>query len=244
MQPETRLAAIQHAIECYPQESCGLIIVADGIEQYVPCVNKATTKSEHFIIAAEQYAEIEDMGTITAVVHSHPDAHQRPSEADQVSCELSGLPWYIFAIHKNDEGVVSLFGESSTEPRGYEAPLVGREFAFGVLDCYTLIKDYYHRELGIELPEAERADGWWNKGENLYIDNYQQAGFESVNGTDLQIGDVILMQIRSKVPNHAGVYIGDGLFLHHLYGRLSSRDIYGGYWRECTRIIVRRKSNG
>jgi len=50
---------------------------------------------------------------------------------------------------------------------------------------------------------------------------------------------VIVMQVRAPVPNHAGVYIGDGLMLHHLYNRLSSRDVYGGYWQECTRIVLR-----
>jgi len=49
------------------------------------------------------------------------------------------------------------------------------------------------------------------------------------------------MQIRSKngVPNHAGIYLGDGLMLHHMYGRLSRKDTYGGYWREMTRGVAR-----
>ena len=57
--------------------------------------------------------------------------------------------------------------------------------------------------------------------------------------------DVILMQIRSQngVPNHAAIYLGDGLILHHLHGRLSSRDIYGGYWQEVTRHILRYKND-
>lgn len=27
--------------------------------------------------------------------------------------------------------------------------------------------------------------------------------------------------------------------LHHMAGRLSSKDIYGGYWQEVTRLVVR-----
>lgn len=99
------------------------------------------------------------------------------------------------------------------------------------------------REWGLELPNPDRPDDWWNDGHSdLYTDNYRAAGFEPVGG-DMQRGDLILMQIRSKnqVPNHAAVYLGDGLILHHLYGRLSSRDVWGGYWRECHRMTLRHK---
>ena len=64
----------------------------------------------------------------------------------------------------------------------------------------------------------------------------------------------ILMAVRASVANHAGVYLGtSGLaeapdlhpvpnaMLQHLYGRLSDRVVYGGYWQECTRAIVRHK---
>jgi len=62
------------------------------------------------------------------------------------------------------------------------------------------------------------------------------------------------MQVRAPVANHAGVLLGEaGLseasdlspvangMIHHLYGRLSDRTVYGGYWRECTRLIVRHR---
>jgi cell wall-associated NlpC family hydrolase len=47
------------------------------------------------------------------------------------------------------------------------------------------------------------------------------------------------MQVASPVPNHAAVYLGDGLILHHLQGRLSSRDVYGGYWQKVTTHALR-----
>ncbi len=241
MNPDTRAAAISHALAAYPKESCGLVIIHDGVEEYYACRNIALTKSEHFVLSPEDYADAEDRGEITAVVHSHPDASPKPSEADRVSCERSGLPWFIYAIHRDVvTGDLSMGGEYAWEPNGYEAPLVGREFAYGTLDCLELIRDYYQRELGITLPEYEHRDGWWDRGETLYMDRIAAAGFEPIVGKP-QKGDLILMQIRSKTPNHAGVYLGDGLFLHHLYGRLSSRDVYGGYWAEVTRQIVRRK---
>jgi cell wall-associated NlpC family hydrolase len=48
------------------------------------------------------------------------------------------------------------------------APLVGRQFAHGVLDCYSLVRDFHARELGIPLSEYERQDDWWSHGQDLY----------------------------------------------------------------------------
>ncbi|MCK9032661.1 C40 family peptidase, partial [Haemophilus influenzae] len=72
-------------------------------------------------------------------------------------------------------------------------------------------------------------------------DNFEDAGFYPVK--DLKIGDMIVMQINANVPNHAGVYLGDGLIGHHLYGRLSSKDVYGQFYRERTTHIMRHKEN-
>ncbi|WPH68488.1 C40 family peptidase [Stenotrophomonas phage BUCTxx99] len=241
MQEETKQAAIKHALSVYPEESCGLVAIIKGKEVYRPCFNRAKTKSEHFIISGEQWAEIEDEGEITAVIHSHPDWASTPSQVDKVQCELTGLPWHILSIGRDPHNEPHFHDMSSITPSGYEAPLVGREFAHGSLDCFGLVRDYYKRVMGIELTNYERTDGWWERGENLYLKNLEDEGFYEVKEKDIRTGDMIVMQVRANEPNHAGVYLGDGLFLHHLYGRLSSRDVYGGFWREATRVIVRHK---
>ena len=78
--------------------------------------------------------------------------------------------------------------------------------------------------------DFERRDEWWKIGENLYLDNFEKAGFRKTSLDKLQKGDVILMTINSPVPNHGAVYLGDNMILHHVHGRLSTRDIFGGYW--------------
>lgn len=232
MDDRTIAAARKHAQAEYPREACGLVVVVRGKERYVPCRNIAQG-SEHFRLPAEDYAEAEDMGEILAVVHSHPNASARPSEADLVACEASGMTWHILSCPGDDIRTI--------HPSGYEAPLVGRQFAHGVLDCYTLVRDWYQRERGITLPDFPRQDDWWKHGEDLYMQHYAEAGFVKLEAQDEPElpGDVILMQLRASVVNHAGVYLGDGLFLHHVHGRLSSRDVYGGYWREITRCVLR-----
>jgi NlpC/P60 family. len=49
------------------------------------------------------------------------------------------------------------------------------------------------------------------------------------------------MKLNSSVTNHAALYVGDNLILHHAYGQLSSRTPYGKYFRDRTVRIVRHK---
>ena len=245
MDNKTETAIRDHAQAEYPRECCGLVAIIKGKERYLPCRNEAETPLEHFVLSAEDYAKAEDMGEIVAVVHSHPDALAIASEADKVACESSGLPWHIVAVAVPDGAQEPVAGEIVTiAPSGYEAPLVGRTFVHGVLDCYSIIRGWYARERGIELPNFERRDGWWNDGSsNLYLDHFEAAGFQPIKGA-IQVGDIVLMQIRSEnhVPNHAAVYIGDGQIIHHMHGRLSSRDVYDGWFQEVTRLVIRRAS--
>ncbi len=232
--PENVLAQIrEHARDEYPRECCGLVIVERGKPMYVRCRNDSAGNG-HFTLAPEDFAAAEDRGEIIRVVHSHPDIAPEPSEADLVGCEQSGVPWLIVNW---PTGAVHEF-----EPSGYAAPLVGRNFAHGVLDCYSLIRDYYRQVLGIELPDFARQEQWWLKGDNLYVEGFPQAGFVEVDATLPREHDVLLMQIGSPVINHAAVFVGDNQILQHCAGRLSSRDVFGGGWRRAVRKIVRHHS--
>jgi proteasome lid subunit RPN8/RPN11 len=239
MKPSTLKEAQAHAERDYPREACGLVIIEGGKERYVPCRNTAIG-TDHFALAPEDYAAAEDRGDITVVVHSHPDVPATPSQADRVSCEASGLPWTIISVMPDDAGQAHAADVVSIMPEGYQAPLVGREFAHGVLDCYTLVRDWYRRERDVDLPDFERHDDWWHRGEDLYMRHYAEAGFRPLAEPEaMEAGDVIVMQVRAAEPNHAGVYLGDGRMLHHLHGRLSTRDVYGGYWADVTRVVLR-----
>lgn len=240
MKLETLIAAQDHAIQCYPNESCGLIVLSSDGERYVPCANSHNKPSEHFRLSGESFAEAEELGDIVAVVHSHPNASGNPSDADRVQCELSELPWHILSIGMVD-GQPEFGAQGYCEPCGYEAPLEGRQFAHGILDCFTLFKDFLWREYQIRVSNYDREDDWWNNGCDLYsIDRLNAEGFFQITD-DPKRGDIILMNVRSKVANHAAVYLGDGTILHHLHGRLSRKEAYGGYWAERTMLIVRHK---
>ena len=216
---------IAHANETQPNECCGLVVERNGAREYVRCTNISGDPLNQFVIDPEEYATVEDMGEIVMIAHSHNFIPPFPSEADKIGIEEFGLPWLIVNYPVGNHTI--------TEPSGYRAPLIGRQFSKGVLDCYALVKDHYSEKLNIELPKYERPAVWHEIGNSYLLDNFRACGlFEEVQIEDLQPNDCILMQIGSTVPSHVAVYTGDNKILHHVIGRLSGYDVYGGFWRK------------
>lgn len=222
----------EHAAQEAPKEACGLLVIFKGRMQYRPCTNIAEGLS-HFVLKVEDWAETEDKGAeIVAVVHTHVYLSPEPSQADLVGCETTQLPWVIVNHPVGHYTVI--------EPRGYQAPLIGRNFHHGVLDCYALARDFYISK-GLQIPNYAREDEWWLKGKNLFLENFKEAGFYQIGEEDLRENDALLMQMHAPVPNHCAVYIGESKILHHVTNRLSGSDIYGGYWRHVTTHVLRHK---
>lgn len=234
-----------HANECHPKEACGVIVNGE----YIPCANVSTDDNQ-FEIDVIDIVGAEKEGKIQAYVHSHSghgEASTKPSQLDMIQMGLHGLPWVIA------NGVdVDLY-----HPTDYQAPLIGRDYHHGILDCYTLIRDYYQRELGIFLNDYKRKDEWWvdESSDPLYLENFKKEGFVEVD--TIQRHDTILCRLgRTAHINHALIFIGDGklksertddvigndLVLHHPYGRESLREIYGESWQRRAAIIIRHKS--
>jgi proteasome lid subunit RPN8/RPN11 len=70
----------------------------------------------------EDYAAAEDWGTVTAIVHSHPDATTQPSELDKAQCDLMAVP-HIVSWPEGDLRTIN--------PRG-ELPLLERPLCWGL----------------------------------------------------------------------------------------------------------------
>lgn len=228
--------ALAHAKEDDPKESVGLVHIVKGRERYFRCNNKATNPDEHFVLDPKDYLKCEQQGQIIAVIHSHPKTNPEPSEADRVACEKSRLPWFVVNPRTGKWG--------QCEPTGFELPYVGRQWAHGIVDCFTLARDFYKREFGIQFFDYDRQDDWWLKGETLYLDNFAKEGMKEIDVNELRYGDALLMNIESPTPNHAAIYLGENLILHHVQNRLSSRDIYkwGGYYHKMTAKALRHES--
>jgi len=225
-----------HGAEEYPREACGVIIVSEETTdlQYIRCRNLSAGTSR-FTIDPDDFSSAARLGEIKAIVHTHPDATPTPSKSDRRACYRSKLPWVIVSV---PDGTMTV-----TQPEHCTTtPLLGRQFHHGVMDCYSLIQDYYDEVLGIELPDMVREDDWWAKGQNLYLDNIIQAGFRMLSpGEPHKVGDVALFTLRTAMPTHGAVFVAHDVILHHLTNRLSCRQPFVGVWTQLLYGIYRHR---
>jgi proteasome lid subunit RPN8/RPN11 len=227
--------ALKHAIAESPREACGLVVVIKGRRKYWPCKNLAATPSDFFILDPEDYAAAEDAGTIYAIFHSHPLTPATPSEADRVGCEKSGVPWFIVNPGNLDWREI--------KPNGYISPLIGRQWVWGVSDCWTLARDWYKQEWDLELRDWSRpVDPQAFAREPMFERCFEETGFVDVTGSQIEIGDLLLISLQYSQLNHCAVYVGSQMILQHTGGRISSRDIYGGYYQKNTGRVLRHSS--
>ena len=219
--------ALLHAQQEDPKESCGLLLNIKGKERYHPCRNLSMTDHQCFIIDPEDYVKADNLGDIVAVVHSHPLTPPNPSQADKVSREASGLPWYIVNPNTEQWGYL--------EPCGYEAPLLGRQWVWGITDCWSLVRDWYKENKNIELRDWDRPTTPEEFLKNpLFEQCAWRTGFRKLRYDErLENGDVLAMSILGNGLNHVAIFI-NGDVLHHLTDRLSCIEPYSEWLQKCT----------
>ena len=219
--------ALNHAKIEDPKECVGLLLNIRGKEKYFPCRNLSMTAHQCFIIDPEDYVRADNIGEIKAIVHSHPVTPPFPSEADKLGCEQSKLPWHIVNPKTEQWGYY--------EPCGYKPPLKGRPWVWGVTDCWSLVRDFYKEEIGIELLDYERPVTPQEFNDVPLFERYaERTGFKELDPSEtLKNGDILLMSIMYNTLNHVAIFL-DGDVLHHLTDRLSCKEPYSAWLQKCT----------
>ena len=217
------LEEIQEHFETeYPREGCGIIGIVKGKKQWFPCTNVAEDDND-FILSSKDYFDIVKKCDILAIVHSHPDASNKPSNSDINNCNALGIPYWIFSYPNMELKVL--------EPEEKSYPLIGREYKFGVSDCFEAMRDYLKAE-NIEIPpRIPLEDNWWDQK----IDYFSEEIIKNWGGFKIPIekvqkNDVLIFKVKHSVPDHCGVYIGDNNFFHHAENRLSCREPLNEFW--------------
>jgi proteasome lid subunit RPN8/RPN11 len=211
----------EHFTVEYPREGCGVLAVSKGKMKWLPITNKAGA-AEDFIFDSTEYFKIKRTHDIVGIVHSHPDASCEPSVMDINNCNSLGIPYYIFSYPEMDMHLL--------QPVKNYYPLIGREYKFGVQDCFEAMRDYYIEETDFIIPPREPfEDDWWLKGLDYFTEEYiNRWGFNKV--LQPQKNDLLIFSVGADVGNHCGVYLGNDVFFHHATQRLSCRENLYPFW--------------
>lgn len=232
--PEARADIVTYALAEYPRECCGVITVDRKV---VYARNVADNPTEAFEIDPEVLVAYD--GQIACIFHSHTNGNPDFSLADITAIRNSGTPWFLFDVKTGQDRYIN---------PNIRYPLVGRPFVYGFYDCWNLVRDWYWYHRKVELPWYDYGEPgeWclpqWNKMLDAAAQN--DHGFRQIDRYEpLQEGDVLFFCWRHFAPNHLGVYVGDNMFIHHCYGRLSHTAVYGGWYREITHSVWRYVGN-
>lgn len=120
--------------------------------------------------------------------------------------------------------------------------LIGRSFLWGVRDCFTIVREVYRENFGIEITDYARPTDWSADMRDLIRDAYLREGFELMRAwtaADLRPGDLLCLAIGESNGNHFAVYVGDNTIVHHLYHRLSSSETFRDFWRNSVCYVLR-----
>ena len=100
MPPPVREAVAEHARQELPNESCGLLVVRNGVaERYEPGHNAAASPYRFELEVDPELWFLEDEGYELAVFHSHLSSPPRPSRTDVENIGLwEGRPYLILSL--------------------------------------------------------------------------------------------------------------------------------------------------
>ena len=206
-------AIIAHSASDRDREICGVVTKASQNAgfAYHRLANKAADPARHFEIDP---ADLRDLPPVRGVVHSHPTGPAWPSVDDMRQAQADDAVWGIVVPRGTMDSGLFWFGGDILPP------IDERGYRHGVTDCYALVRDWFWTMYGLTLIDRPRAWGWWEGGDDLYTMHFAESGFHRLPVDSLpECGDVALAAVLSPVINHALVYLGQGLVLHHLAGR-------------------------
>jgi proteasome lid subunit RPN8/RPN11 len=245
-QPITAAAAA-----AFPNEAIGLVIEpagAPGTEEFLECQNIHHKPRKHFEYLKSDWDAAEARGKILYMWHTHPNALANPCWDDMATSEAWDLPVVVYATPADQW--------RSYAPEGWIAPLYDRPFVYGVLDCRTLVIDYFKTELGIDIPYQYYPENWWvhkrddagnliERAPELMVESVESSGFVFIDRSDIRKYDVPLMRVTDGAVCHCGVYLGDGQLLHHFADQKSRKVSYRinvPFYGTATEYVVRHQS--
>jgi proteasome lid subunit RPN8/RPN11 len=196
-----------------PQESIG-VAWPDG--RYERLRNRDDVAPDHR--ASLELADVQRLQAAPGaiLVHSHPGGPQCPSARDLATQAAWSIPFVVLPV-----SAAGPLGPAFGWGHAQDMPLIGRPFRHGLWDCYSLIRDFQARDMGVQVADYPRDWQWWSQRPppDMYRAHFQAEHFVDIPLAEAtRRGDVILYALKAPVPNHGAIVLEPDLILHHVAG--------------------------
>ena len=207
-----------HALEKNPEECCGLIFDNGEKVDSFRCKNDAQNPLVNFSINPIDYLKCSSKGKIIATYHSHKN-NQMFSYLDKENSNNHRLDYIMYNIKSNSF--------HQYDHKRNKIFYLNKPFKVGKNDCFTLVRNYIKENCSTELPEEvlkAYKKGSTKKDLQKSIDLIEEVSFtyneskffklKIKKESELKKNDIVVFGSKGK-PMHLGVFLEDGLILHH-----------------------------
>lgn len=170
-------------------------------------------------MGSEQFVDVGMIAGADAYLHTHPVPCYEPlipSRLDMQVMASSDKPQGIMNYCRYEQPVRPVFWHESIQAN--QDSLVGRHYRWGDYgsdgkgDCFAVIADWYRLNRCYVFPVIPRD--FYDKQGFYYTENFHGLTRIREANEPLTVGDLLVIRV-GRQGEHAGVYVGDGLMLHH-----------------------------
>jgi proteasome lid subunit RPN8/RPN11 len=229
---------IQHAESKPDEEVCGFILMNNDLTVYIePALNQHEHKKKCFSISPSKFLEHTLSKKIIGIYHSHPKNTEKPSKLDVSMSEEMGVPYLIYSL------ITKKF--FLYYPDSYNADkLTGRPYIKGFMECTCMFKDYFKKELNINISKWNK--NYWlpekDEDANKLLLKILNKNLNRISGQKIKKHDVIVFEVKKGKRFHVGIYTGDDYFIHQADKILSRKELLDNRWQSKIKEVYRHPS--
>ena len=158
------------------------------------------------------------------------------SQLDISTSDNLNIPFVLYTIKNNDYKFYF--------PTNFKKRYIGRYFKIGENDCFTFIKEYFLKELNVNIEPIFKnytshteAQTVFNK--NLEFNFLEKNNFFKIEKDDLNVNDLLV--ISTLFGKHFAIYIGNNKIIHQPIFGFSKIENYCNFYRRHTVLAYRKK---
>lgn len=210
LSPKIKAQIKEEALKTPEMEVCGLIVLKENEYLAIP---SSGFRKETFKINPSDYLAASQLGKIVGYYHSHVE-NEDFSVIDKIVADGHKLELVMYCLRTGKFKIYS--------PSSFWAEYLGIPFVYGKSDCFTLIQNYYSKELNIKINNYYHEEDWSEITPNAYDKNYEKEDFVKIlegpnpGIEDMRTNDCLLFRFLN-IPHasHAAVFIKPFHMLHH-----------------------------